>query len=913
MSRQQAHGSRQPTELPIPAMGTDCTVHGPPPPKRQRRVGPLPEESQIDLSNLSQPTEMNSASAESDSSSKGGESGGHEPPKQLLNSEVYIVPHPHSGRRPTIYNDDTAPPPPDVIPKTYARRAPPWHAFGSRDDFEQAEVFIRFGTSNPQINAQLALNQRRNPSLRTAMRNAEDLHRILHDLAREEGPGAQYIKSEIEVAYPKSEAPRKYIVHHKKLMPVIRDILEDEALADRIHTYPERRYVARPGGGLMRVWDELSSGEDWWEMQFKLGPLSFVIFVQLYVDATHVTSFGNIKYWALYLWVGNIPKADRNDSGGRGRAQLIGFLPTVYGLRTDKPDVLAAHRAHVYHAAYTLLFSDLKTSAEFGCCLNTNVVSLNVKGHPICMVASCDYEEMCRVAGILGPQSFFPCPICLVHTDDQWDLSVQWPKRTVEGTEKLLRRARRCKTKQDRKEVLSQQSLRFLTNTFIEVFGRQFSVFDTFVLDPLHQIEQGEWGRHWWRWLLQCLDNKELDIIDNCFKDCTRFPGVHHFRHGITELKYITGNEQGQILRYIGIYVSGRFKKEYEAKILRALRALAVIHLLTKSFKIHTEETLDDLDNHINKYDVETRKIREDDLGIDFDWPKHHSFAHASDIIRRKGPCDNYETGLGERLHPQLKRDFKRSSKRPATVTDELTQMAKERDVILKIRAEIDQYDAYLEAQEDDESDDEKRPNPPSPARVTLAARRRGLFSIGHVLASLDHIEELPKALRRLADYLRAAYGLRVKADELSSSIARQYFLLRARFVCMMSWRMQVDLIRAKLEWHGQGARHDGILINVGNDDAQEYEFGLAYAFFNLTVCARQMDLAYVRRFRTIGRHVNSDYILLKFDKVDFIPIDAIERAVHIAPPSSDSTTNYYTVQDLEPAEMYLRLEYTAR
>ena len=101
------------------------------------------------------------------------------------------MPHPHSGRRPTIYNDDTAPPPPDVIPKTYALRAPPWHAFGSRDDFEQAEVFIRFGTSNPQINAQLALNQRRNPSLRTAMRNAEDLHRILHDLAREEGPGAQ--------------------------------------------------------------------------------------------------------------------------------------------------------------------------------------------------------------------------------------------------------------------------------------------------------------------------------------------------------------------------------------------------------------------------------------------------------------------------------------------------------------------------------------------------------------------------------------------------------------------------------------------------------------------------------------------------------------------------------------------------
>ncbi|KAL1700589.1 hypothetical protein EV121DRAFT_295055 [Schizophyllum commune] len=856
---------------------------------------------------------MTSAPSKSDDSSDCAGNESHEPPTQLLDSEVYIVPHPHSGRHPTTYNEDTAPPPPDVIPRTYANRAPPWHAFGSRDDFEQAEVFIRFGTSNPQIDAQLALNQRRSSKSRTKLKNADDLHRILHQLAQEEGPGAQYVKSEIEVEYPKSDKPRAYTIHHKRLLPVVRDILEDEAFADRIHAYPERRYVARPGGGIMRVWDELSSGDDWWEMQFKLGPLAFVIFVQLYVDATHVTSFGNIKYWALYLWVGNVPKADRNDSGGRGRAQLIGFLPTVHGLRTDKSDDLAAHRAHVYHKAYTLLFSDVKSTVEFGCCLNSNVINFHVKGHPICMVASCDYEEMCRVAGILGPQSFFPCPMCLIHADELWDLSVQWPKRTVEGTKKLLRKAERCETKQGRKEILSRQSLRLLPNTFIEVFGRHFSIFDTFVLDPLHQIEQGEWGRHWWRWLLECLDDKALDSIDRGFKDCTRFPGVHHFRHGITELKYITGNEQGQILRYIGIHLLGKFKKEYEPTILQALRALAVIHLLTKSFKIHTEATLDDLDRHISKYDVATREIREADIGIEFNWPKHHSFTHASDIIRRKGLCDNYETGLGERLHPQLKRDFKRSSKRPATVTDELTQMAKERDVILKIRAEIDQYDAYLEAQEDEECDNDKRPDPPSPARVTLAARRRGLFSIGHILASLDHIEELSKALRRLADYLRAAYGLRVKLDELSSSIARQYFLLRARFVCMMSWRMQVDFIRAKLEWHGQGARHDGILINVGNDDTQEYEFGLVYAFFSLTVCARQMDLAYVRRFRTIGRHVNSDYILLKFDKADFIPIDAIERAVHIAPPSSDSTTNYYTVQDLEPAEMYLRLKYTAR
>ena len=55
------------------------------------------------------------------------------------------------------------------------------------------------------------------------------------------------------------------------------------------------------------------------------------------------------------------------------------------------------------------------------------------------------------------------------------------------------------------------------------------------------------------------------------------------------------------------MYLNGMFKKQYQGTILRALRALAVIHLLTKSFKVHTEVTLDYLDEQIKKYDEATR------------------------------------------------------------------------------------------------------------------------------------------------------------------------------------------------------------------------------------------------------------------------------------------------------------------
>ena len=56
---------------------------------------------------------------------------------------------------------------------------------------------------------------------------------------------------------------------------------------------------------------------------------TFVIYLQIYVDATHVTCFGNVKYWGVFMWVGNVPKADRNGRGGRGRAILVAYLPVV--------------------------------------------------------------------------------------------------------------------------------------------------------------------------------------------------------------------------------------------------------------------------------------------------------------------------------------------------------------------------------------------------------------------------------------------------------------------------------------------------------------------------------------------------------------------------------------------------------
>jgi hypothetical protein len=48
---------------------------------------------------------------------------------------------------------------------------------------------------------------------------------------------------------------------------LIIDLFEDDLFSDLLTLYPERRYIRHPEGGLMRMWEENSSGDDWWNLQ----------------------------------------------------------------------------------------------------------------------------------------------------------------------------------------------------------------------------------------------------------------------------------------------------------------------------------------------------------------------------------------------------------------------------------------------------------------------------------------------------------------------------------------------------------------------------------------------------------------------------------------------------------------------
>jgi hypothetical protein len=117
-----------------------------------------------------------------------------------------------------------------------------------------------------------------------------------------------------------------------------------------------------------------------------------------------------------------------------------------------------------------------------------------------------------------------------------------------------------------------------------------------------------------------------------------------------------------------------------------------------------------------------------------------------------------------------------------------------------------------------------------------------------------------------------------------------------------MSAAIKYDYLRATPIWRKQGKRYDAALIN-GSDGP---EFAQVYGFFTVTLCPTIYRVALIRRYRNIGRHPSSNYILLEDkDNIDFIFADTIIRAVHILSPSSYN--RFHTVQDVAP-DIFLRL-----
>lgn len=114
-----------------------------------------------------------------------------------------------------------------------------------------------------------------------------------------------------------------------------------------------------------------------------------------------------------------------------------------------------------------------------------------------------------------------------------------YPLRTRNDTLTLLAQADGCATKTEAHKILLEQSIRDIPvsaampllllrfehgikspfqNTLLNYFSLYACVYQSFCSDPLHQIRQGVWGQHLWKWCKEVyLSSPELRELDEMY------------------------------------------------------------------------------------------------------------------------------------------------------------------------------------------------------------------------------------------------------------------------------------------------------------------------------------------------------------------------------------------------------------
>ena len=273
--------------------------------------------------------------------------------------------------------------------------------------------------------------------------------------------------------------------------------------------------------------------------QRKLPEGAVVAPVILSSDKTALSVFsGDKKAWPVYLTIGNILKDIRRQVSAHAMI-LIGYLP-VSKLECFEKKTRSIAGYRLFHYAMSLLLRPPVDAGHRGkpmVCADGFVRRV----HPILAAYVADFPEQCLVA--CNKES--RCPCCLVESKNHGELE-ECACRSMVDRLKTLRRKQR--NKQSRK--FDKEGLR----PVFEPFWKDLPFTDIFICitpDILHQLHKGIFHDHLVQWCLGIISEKEMDAR---FQAVSQYPGLRHFKKGISSVSQWTGTEHKEMQRvFVGL------------------------------------------------------------------------------------------------------------------------------------------------------------------------------------------------------------------------------------------------------------------------------------------------------------------------------------------------------------------------
>ncbi|KAJ7213901.1 hypothetical protein GGX14DRAFT_563480 [Mycena pura] len=575
------------------------------------------------------------------------------------------------------------------------------------------------------------------------------------------------------------------------------------------------------------------------------------------------------------LW---IHSSVRNGSGNGGGA-LLGYIVMPASLRIDPKTLTAAERedltklrGRIYNAINSHILGSTKIRTVNGATFKfgDGVFRTAIPG---ILIQSMDFQEIAAWLAMCSSQAKYPCPKCLVPSDQLEQLTKHFAHRTIDMMRRTLAKARRQLTKGDKERVLRGKGMHDVEQ--IQWDFQRSDPYKAVSYDTLHWAEGGTFGRHLWVVVKQTLtDLRASDDFNKCMAAILRWSGMERISHA-TLIDFTEGNTFLQMLNNIVLCLVHFLPAN--SPLIHALRALQQFQMLV-GMHCTTERRLQLMERFVCNYGAACRKIP----GKDFNFLKQHYTQHAAKDIREKGTTNHMSTRPGEGFQQEVNRAYQRTNGRDAeqqmVVVDANEEAMAKLDLIV-----ADDAERKRRATEDAEDGDVEAAPESSDVHWRYSAAERpcpsGRYELNMTQSGRAEFDGFDVALR--------VYLAQIDPENTNLDFhqVQAFRGVHINFQSKMDWSAQRDILRCNPKFQGE-PRFDCVIFNAEDDP-----LSLARLLALLRVTTHDgttRDLAYVRTFkahtawkpRTVW---DGCHVVEEGRRPQFLPLEHVERGALLA------------------------------